>query len=303
MRNYSVFIPTYNNSDTILETLDSMLCIRRREYLQVVISDDASTDDTVPLARAWINDNAHEFRSICLDEHDNNHGISANHQAAFLKCDAEYCFYIGGDDVIRNPNILTALDSWLDKNPDLHIGKMEIKSWYPGDSVRNTFVMIKSFFNKEAMKQFGIIAILGNILPGGPGTLVKRDTLVRLEGFDTQVRTYEDKTLYLKFMLAGYPLKYINVKGIYWRRHQGSLSSGGFKSRRQEFLDDDRYIINTYLKPNIMKISIFKRIILRLIIKEMPVSAIKALRLLYWDWWEYTLLPMLARRLITRRVQ
>ena len=56
----SVTVITYNSSKTVLETLDS---IKAQTYqnLELIVSDDCSTDDTVELCRNWIEQNKERF--------------------------------------------------------------------------------------------------------------------------------------------------------------------------------------------------------------------------------------------------
>lgn len=52
----SVSVITYNSAKTVLETLES---IKAQTYqnLELIVSDDCSTDNTVELCRNWIEQN------------------------------------------------------------------------------------------------------------------------------------------------------------------------------------------------------------------------------------------------------
>ncbi len=57
----SVPVVTYNSSKTVLETLDSIYN-QTYENLELIVSDDCSTDNTVDICQEWIN--AHKERFV-----------------------------------------------------------------------------------------------------------------------------------------------------------------------------------------------------------------------------------------------
>ena len=57
----SVPVITYNSSKTVLETLDSIYN-QTYQNLELIVSDDCSTDNTVGICREWIE--AHKKRFV-----------------------------------------------------------------------------------------------------------------------------------------------------------------------------------------------------------------------------------------------
>ena len=59
----SVAVIAYNSEKYILETLDS---VKEQTYdnIELVISDDCSTDNTVKICRHWASQNAQRFSNI-----------------------------------------------------------------------------------------------------------------------------------------------------------------------------------------------------------------------------------------------
>ena len=73
----SVIIVTYNSSKFVLETLES---VKNQSYenIELIVSDDASTDKTVDLCKEWIRKNKDRFAKAKLVTAEKNSGIPAN---------------------------------------------------------------------------------------------------------------------------------------------------------------------------------------------------------------------------------
>lgn len=95
----SVPVITYNSSKTVVETLDS---IYNQTYpkLELIISDDCSTDDTVEVCRSWIESHKDRFVRTELLTVEKNTGITANMNRAEEVCLGEWVKPIAGDDVL-----------------------------------------------------------------------------------------------------------------------------------------------------------------------------------------------------------
>jgi len=90
----SICIPTYNSADFIRETLT---CILNQTYtnLEVNISDDASTDDTLAVIQS-INDDR-----IVLKKNSSRLGLEGNWNSALLMATGKYIKMFPADDIIE----------------------------------------------------------------------------------------------------------------------------------------------------------------------------------------------------------
>lgn len=95
----SVAVISYNSADYILETLES---IKAQTYgnIELVISDDCSSDATVELCRKWIDGNKSRFVDARIVESPVNTGQSGNYNRAFDACKGEWVKEIDGDDML-----------------------------------------------------------------------------------------------------------------------------------------------------------------------------------------------------------
>lgn len=101
----SVIVVAYNSSKTIEETLDS---IRDQTYspLELIISDDASPDNTVGICKAWLEKNKSRFVRAELALAKKNGGIPANMNRGIALAKGTYLKSIAADDILL-PNCIS----------------------------------------------------------------------------------------------------------------------------------------------------------------------------------------------------
>ena len=122
----SVAVITYNSSKYVLETLES---IKAQTYknIELIISDDCSTDNTMQLCKNWCEQNKKRFARIQYVEVEQNTGVSANCNRAEDACEAEWVKLIAGDDLLL-PNCITDFMDYVTKHKDVLcvFGKMQV---------------------------------------------------------------------------------------------------------------------------------------------------------------------------------
>lgn len=113
----SVPVITYNSSKYVLETLES---IKAQTYqnIELIISDDCSTDNTVELCRNWIDENKDRFVRTELITSDINTGVSANGNRGREACRGEWIKGIAGDDILM-PQCIETCINYIQKNNDV----------------------------------------------------------------------------------------------------------------------------------------------------------------------------------------
>ena len=112
----SVPVITYNSSRTVLETLDS---IKAQTYqnIELIVSDDCSTDNTVELCRHWIEQNKSRFVRTELLTVEKNTGVAGNCNRAGVACQGEWVKGIAGDDLLMPSCIQDCID-YVAEHPD-----------------------------------------------------------------------------------------------------------------------------------------------------------------------------------------
>ncbi len=290
----ALIIPTYNNITTLRETLESVLALKDRGSVELILSDDASMDGTREYLVAWAKEHGAVFHRCMLLLNEDNVGISGNHARAFAEATSEYGFYIGGDDIIYNHDFMGELTRALTAYPGLRIAKIDLEALHrPGNAIESIYRHKRHFFRMPARKQYAALAILGNFLYAGPGTVLHLPTLRKVGGFDERFRTYEDMPLFNHFLSSGYRLRFLDVRGIYWVRACSSLSLAGFSGKRDRFEQENR-LRRVYVERHIDTFTAYERFLF----KRLDLSKWRKYPMFvaYPSWIRFRLIPSLFKR-------
>lgn len=112
----SVVLFAYNQEDYIVEAIGS-LCSQTYSPLEIIISDDCSSDDTYELARNYV-DNYTGHHDILLRKNSSNLGIGKHVAKLLSLAKGEYIFLAAGDDVSLPDRVQAVFDYWLKLGPD-----------------------------------------------------------------------------------------------------------------------------------------------------------------------------------------
>lgn len=243
-------MPTYNQGKFIKEAIQSVLNQTFADF-ELIISDDASEDDTEEIVRHIKDARVKYFRNK------NNIGICQNFNRLIKLSKGEYIKFLCADDVLR-PNLLERFtevmdgsskiglcfcrNEWIDENGKFikYYGK------YP------TNLIIKS---KEAFRHF---LFEGNGSAPHSAVMVRRNCFSELGNFEVindKTGWGEDWEMWLR-ILSKYDLGYITDPLIRIRRHKNTLTHFAYKNNltiietyrvlHHIFANPDRYDSLTY---------------------------------------------------------
>jgi glycosyltransferase involved in cell wall biosynthesis len=112
----SVCCTAYNQERLICDALEGMLAQQTRFPVEIVVGNDASTDDTAAVVRGYV---ARYPGRVRLLDFDRNLGVSANMQRTLAECSGEYIAICDSDDVPTHPEKLQRQADLLDTRPDV----------------------------------------------------------------------------------------------------------------------------------------------------------------------------------------
>ncbi|MBR4497953.1 MAG: glycosyltransferase family 2 protein [Bacteroidales bacterium] len=243
----SVAVITYNSSKYVLETLES---IKAQTYknIELIISDDCSTDNTMQLCKKWCKQHKERFARIQYVEVEQNTGVSANCNRAEDACEAEWVKLIAGDDMLL-PNCITDFMEYVKNN----VGAVYVfgKVKFLGGTKDNIDYSI--FVLKTAEEQLKKL-VLGTWVPAC--TCFYDRIRSKKEGlmFDERIPMFEDTPKWINVLKKGIPLNFIDKYVCVYRvGHNESLSSGNL--HYQSFMRSKRLVYFYYLYPELVKIN------------------------------------------------
>lgn len=123
----SVVLITYNHALYIDEAMRSIFNQDFNGVIELVIADDASSDDTIAVIKNYENkDSRFVFRYLANDK---NLGITKNYQRAFAACNGKYAAVLEGDDMWINKGKLTKQTKILDEHAEIVLCSSNYFTW------------------------------------------------------------------------------------------------------------------------------------------------------------------------------
>lgn len=193
---FAIVIPVYNGANFLAESIDSALA-QARPADEIVILDDASTDDTPEIIDRYAQQVGERLHTVRLTQR--VPAAEAWNQAV-LKSAADYVVILAHDDLLH-PDFLEHAESVIRETPniDLFICGVEI---IDEKGVRQRSNLI-SGTNFEVPGLVSNRAFLDRFTSNGQfflpsATLLKRLLFDRLGGFDPKIRVAYDWEFYLR---------------------------------------------------------------------------------------------------------
>lgn len=104
----TIAIPTYNRAFFLDEALQSVLAQTYRK-LEILVSDNASTDGTSDIVRRYSQD-----ERVHYQRHENNCGMVANWNSCLERAQGEFFFLLSDDDLLEKQAIQRLLEEFKD---------------------------------------------------------------------------------------------------------------------------------------------------------------------------------------------
>lgn len=142
----SIIMPTYNDSESIIETFDSVISQTYNNY-ELVIVDDGSKDETKNIVSKYIEDNKLEgkFKYIYQDNEDQLRAIING----LNYITGDYIFVLHSDDLLASNDMLDKSIAYMEENPNLDaiIGQLLV---IDENSNLTGNIKINKYINKES---------------------------------------------------------------------------------------------------------------------------------------------------------
>lgn len=207
-------IPTYNRSDLIGETLDSVLGQTRRAD-EIIVVDDGSTDNTAEVVSEY----GDQVRLISKE----NGGKSSALNMALAETQAD-AIWICDDDDIADPKALEWLAGALEANPDADMvfGDHDVFRVVDGQAVYDGY---KAW--RRAGEDNVKINFLEDMFALQFAMLVRRSAYERVGAFNEDLVRSQDYEMTLRLTREG-QCEYVPHCIFYQRQHDGARGSKAY---------------------------------------------------------------------------
>lgn len=215
----SIIVITFNSSKYVLETLESSKA-QTYQNIELIVSDDCSTDATPEICKKWIEENKNRFVRTEFIEAQKNTGIPGNCNRGLNVAQGEWIKFIAGDDVLMANCVVTMLSFSIANNS--HLATSAIEEFCEGGlpaRVSNSILLKQLIFFKKNNKDQFKFYLRDSIFLNSPAFLIKKDLFNKIGVFDESFRMLEDTPFVIRTLKAGYVVYYNQEVTVRYRTY------------------------------------------------------------------------------------
>ena len=210
----SVTVISYNAERTIEETLDSIL---NQDYgarnIELIVSDDASSDNTVVVTEGWLGRNGHSFYKVELIANKVNRGVSRNCNIAWRAATSEWLKPIAADDILL-PHCISANVGFVADRDDCNIVFSKMR-WFGSVERVTPDPSQVGVFELPVLQQYKVLRF--GSFNFAPTAFIRKKALESVGYADERFRNIEDFPLWLRFTRYGYRLLFFDSVTVQYR--------------------------------------------------------------------------------------
>lgn len=243
----SILVCSYNSQKYIIDCLNS---IYHQNYtnLELIISDDCSTDNTFEIIKNWVSIHSYRFKNCIIKKNELNLGISKNYNSIIKLANGRFVKIFAADDILLENAICKEVEYLLKyDNYDIVYGNCIIigsSDKYPIDKIDTR----KLLYNQIPKYGKNLVSdLLKNNFIAAPSVMYRLKTFLNYGCFREDLR-YEDWEYWLRLSSKGGDIGYINCPIVAYRIYSDSFSHYG-KSKK----DEERFLNNMKTEEIIVK--------------------------------------------------
>lgn len=219
----TVGVVTYNSEEFIKETLDS---IYNQDYpnVELIISDDCSTDDTVKVCKSWISKHESRFNGIKLVTADKNTGVSGNSNRALKEAHGEWYKCFDGDDILL-PHAISSYVEYVNEHPEASQVVAKVEN-FNGKDVSTSKVdnLTKYVCRESATAKYQLSVITKTLFFRCSSHFAKTNAIRSVGAFDERFPMLEDYPLMVRLIGGGYRVYFLDLTVVRYRERKNSIA-------------------------------------------------------------------------------
>lgn len=234
----SIVVITYNSASYILETLQSIYD-QSYQSIELILADDASTDDTVRLCKSWLDQYNDRFERLEIISNGQNVGIPGNCNRGVDAARGEWIKIIAGDDLLTVNCIQDNINFGMAgrESPRKCILSNMIAFLDSDYSVEERMTVHERFFRtRSAEDQYNELL---KAYCGNSPTYFIHQSVFKLQRYDEKYPFMEDYPFALNITRKGVYIHYMETITVRYRvrafsafNEENVLFSGFYKKKR-----------------------------------------------------------------------
>ncbi len=218
----SIVVVTYNSARFLPDVLESA---RRQSYenIELVVSDDSSVDETVPICEEWLRRNSGRFVGTRMVSSLRNTGLSSNVNRGVRASSGRWLKVIAGDDELLE----TAVEEWVSfvsrSGDPICVSQLQL---FGADAE-----MLRSADREyercwEALREpwaLQMKRICKELCIPAPGSFFSRGLYDAVGGFDERYPFCEEWPFFYKVLKEGHRIPLLEKRLVRYRVHDTSL--------------------------------------------------------------------------------
>ena len=216
----SIVCHTFNHGQFVVDALNGFLSQRTRFPFEIIIHDDASTDDTVSIINRYKKEYPKIIKTILQENNQFSEGFRPS-QFSFPRAAGRYIAFCEGDDYWIDPNKLSVQVGFLERNPEYVVCYTDSIPFENGTVLDRDYGGAKADLSGEQLQQgpaiFTLTSCFRNVLDNPPEI-----SLVR----------YGDKFIWSRLGKYGRGKFLDNIRPSMYRVHAGGAHSGSWGAKK-----------------------------------------------------------------------
>ena len=215
----SVMVLAYNAEKYITDLLESIK-MQTYQRLELVVSDDASTDNTVKIVEEWCKNNKERFENVIVRKSKDNQGVTKNVNLGYRECNGKYIKLIAADDKLVEDCIEAMVSKAEEEACNVLFGKIEA---FGTNIIKHEYPVNYKFYQMTAREQYKQLLAVNEV--AAPTVFIRKSILVKNGYCDERFPFMEDYPLWLKLTKNGEQLKLLDKIVVNYRRTEDSLTT------------------------------------------------------------------------------
>jgi len=225
----SVVIPTFNRAAYLKESIESVIAQTYRP-LELVIVDDASTDETPKVINDLNHTLAHQDIDLVIIRHKKNRGCGKSLDVGFRIAKGEYISYLGSDDLLIDPDKTTKqVQEMMGEGSDWSYFRDMMVGTSPSDAhkFQPTFLPRLRIFNRvvEHRPRLRLLFLFWRNPINSSSFMVRRIVYLQHGGWQPWTNNADcDGLLLMTYSFLRLKCSILDGAPLFYRVHEGQVS-------------------------------------------------------------------------------